>query len=57
MKRLLYDKLLRWKTCRDRQPLIMRGARQVGKTHLLKRFGHSEFDTCYHFDFEKTVKA
>ena len=57
MKRALYSELLRWKSGQNRLPLILRGARQVGKTHLLKQFGHSEFDTCHHFDFEKSGES
>lgn len=48
MKRDLYEKLLHWKHQTDRQPLIVQGARQVGKTYLLKTFGNQEFKkTCY----------
>jgi len=54
MKRTLYDKLNKWKASQGRQPLILRGARQVGKTHLLMQFGRKEFNKCHHFDFEKS---
>ena len=43
MKRLLYDKLLDWKNSQRRKPLLLEGARQVGKTYLLKKFGENEF--------------
>ncbi len=43
----------KWKVKEDRKPLIVRGARQVGKTWLLKEFGASQFKTCHYFDFEK----
>lgn len=43
MKRKLYPKLLEWKFNPDRKPLILEGARQVGKTYLLKEFGHNEY--------------
>ena len=43
MKRQLYSKLLRWKNAKDRKPLLLTGARQVGKTYLLKEFGSTEF--------------
>ena len=36
MERLAYQKLIRWKNSKDRKPLILNGARQVGKTWLLK---------------------
>jgi len=54
MRRKLYDELSLWKNHRKRQPLIVSGARQVGKTYLLKQFGQKEFDRFYHFDFEKS---
>lgn len=43
MKRLAYDSLLEWKNKADRKPLIVNGARQVGKTWILKEFGANEY--------------
>lgn len=43
MKRTLYIKLLEWKNSLHRKPLVLEGARQVGKTYLLKEFGKNEF--------------
>lgn len=43
MKRVIYNKLLEWKNRRNRKPLILDGARQVGKTWILKEFGRNEF--------------
>lgn len=43
MKRNLYDDLLNWKNKDGRKPLLLSGARQVGKTYLLKEFGEKEF--------------
>lgn len=43
MKRDLYNSLLAWKNSKDRKPLILEGARQVGKTWLLKQFGQNEY--------------
>lgn len=43
MKRFFYDQLKKWKTSKDRKPLILEGARQVGKTWLLKQFGQNEY--------------
>lgn len=43
MKRLIYNDLLGWKVRGDRKPLILLGARQVGKTYILKEFGNKEF--------------
>ena len=36
MKRFILDKLLKWKESKYRKPLILKGARQVGKTYILK---------------------
>ena len=43
MERLLISQLLKWKEKRGRKPLILEGARQVGKTWLLKEFGRKYF--------------
>lgn len=43
MKRELYNQLLAWKNDKERKPLIIYGARQVGKTWLLKEFGNNEY--------------
>lgn len=44
MKRLIYNKLIEWKVRANRKPLILEGARQVGKTYILQEFGKNEFD-------------
>lgn len=54
MKRTLYSKLLKWKISKDRKPLILRGARQVGKTYLLKNFGKNEYKSLVYINFEET---
>ncbi len=43
MKRKIYDKLLAWKGSPRRKPLVLQGARQVGKSWILKEFGHNEY--------------
>lgn len=53
MKRLLLTELISWKDKTNRKPLILRGARQVGKTWLLQEFGKNCFkDVCY-VNFER----
>lgn len=44
MERFLMDKLIAWKDKPRRKPLILNGARQVGKTWLLKEFGNTQFE-------------
>lgn len=54
MDRLLLYDLQKWKEKSDRKPLILRGARQVGKTWLLKEFGRKCFDDIFYLNFEQT---
>ena len=44
MRRSIYNQLLIWKESTNRKPLMLYGARQVGKTYILKGFGGKEFD-------------
>ena len=43
MKRKIYNQLLKWKEDKDRKPLILLGARQVGKTWIMQHFGKEEY--------------
>ncbi len=54
MKRILYNKLLEWKREANRKPLIIRGARQVGKTWLMKEFGAKSYSQTAYINFEKS---
>ena len=49
-----YQSLLSWRSSPTRKPLIIQGARQVGKTWLMKEFGRQEFATTAYFNFEST---
>ncbi len=53
MKRHLYDKMLEWKNRPGRKPLLIEGARQVGKTWLMKAFGESQFDHTVYLPCER----
>ena len=53
MKRALYKNLLDWKSSPTRKPLLLKGARQVGKTYLLEDFGKKEFPKFHVFNFEQ----
>jgi len=57
MKRLVTERLLAWKDRRNRKPLIIRGARQVGKTHSVEAFGTQAFPRLVKIDFEKQVSV
>lgn len=56
MKRLRFDDLLAWKNAASRKPLIIRGARQVGKTWLMKAFGAKEYQQTIYVNFEKSTR-
>ena len=56
MKRLLYNDLLAWKKNPKRKPLILNGARQVGKTWLLKEFGRCEYASTAYINCERTER-
>lgn len=45
MKRLIYSDLLAWKNRTNRKPLIILGARQVGKTWIMQHFGEQEYES------------
>ena len=48
--------LLEWKNSKHRKPLLIYGARQVGKTWLMKTFGKTEFTNCIYINFEKEIQ-
>lgn len=53
MDRHILQHLVRWKEARHRKPLIVRGARQVGKTYTISEFGQRYYPRWFSFDFEK----
>jgi len=59
IEREILTKLSKWKDTTDRKPLILMGARQVGKTWIMKELGKQYFqNTVYiNFDFEKEIKS
>ena len=57
MKRDLYRKLVAWKDDPYRKPLVLKGARQVGKTWLLREFGRREFDNCIILNCDKDERV
>jgi uncharacterized protein len=57
MNRHLLPILLNWKNSPDRKPLIIRGARQVGKTWLMQEFGRSYFSDLVYVNFETNRQA
>jgi len=53
MKRNIWNKLIEWKNKKDRKPLVLKGARQVGKTYILQVFGKECFSRVHYLNFEK----
>ncbi len=53
MKRDIYQKLLDWKSNPRRKPLLLQGARQTGKTFILKTFGRNEYENIMYCNFEE----
>lgn len=56
MKRDIYRQLEEWKHSVRRKPLVLNGARQVGKTYALKHFGRTAFENMVYVNFEKDEK-
>jgi len=48
--------LLKWKSGSHRNPLIIRGARQVGKTWLMKEFGKAHYEKCAYINFDNNER-
>ena len=52
-KRSIIKQLEQWKDKPDRKPLMLLGARQVGKTFVLKQFGKESFEHCAYFSVDE----
>lgn len=57
MKRKIYQRLLEWKGDSRRKPLILKGARQVGKSWILKEFGLREYASTAYISFDNEPLA
>lgn len=53
MKRNVFEKLLEWKQKKNRKPLILNGARQVGKTYILRAFGEECYEKVAYINCDK----
>ena len=56
MERELMKSLVKWKTAPRRKPLILKGARQVGKTWLMKEFGRRYFQNIVYINFDNNPR-
>lgn len=52
MERFILKKLIEWKNSKTRKPLILKGARQVGKTYIIKQFGQENYAGLAYFNFD-----
>ena len=59
LKRKMYDTLLAWKNSDKKECLLVKGARQVGKTYLIRKFGEKEYDSFVEINFheQKSLKV
>lgn len=57
MKRKIYSELLEWKNLRNnKMPLVLYGARQVGKTYIVTKFGRENYKNMIYANFEQDEK-
>lgn len=52
LQRFILKKLIEWKNSKYRKPLILKGARQIGKTYILKQFGAENYEGVAYFNFD-----
>ena len=52
MYRKILEDLIKWKKDKNKKPLIIRGARQVGKTYIIKEFGRKNYEGVAYFNFD-----
>jgi predicted AAA+ superfamily ATPase len=57
MYRKVYEELIAWKSSPRRKPLVLKGARQVGKTWLMREFGGNAYDDSVYISFDKDADA
>lgn len=53
IERDIIKSFIRWKDSADRKPILLKGARQIGKTWAMETFGRENFDYCVKFDFDR----
>lgn len=53
VRRSALSDLINWKSDKERKPMVLKGARQVGKTWLMKEFGNNYYESCAYFNFDE----
>lgn len=56
IERDIIEQLKQWKDSENRKPLLLKGARQIGKSWIMEAFGHEYFEYCVKFDFDRQVE-
>ncbi len=54
--KIVYRNLIKWKNDKNRKPLILGGARQVGKTYIIKQFGKENYEGVAYFNFDHDIE-
>ena len=53
IRRDIVERLKEWKNQESKKPILLKGARQIGKTWVMETFGRECFDYCAKFDFDR----
>ena len=56
MFRMAINELIKWKDSDNRKPMLIRGARQVGKTWLMREFGRTQYEKCAYINFDNNER-
>ena len=56
MYRIAIEKLYQWKKSKRRKPIIIEGARQVGKTWIMKEFGKQAYENTIYINFDSNPR-
>ena len=51
LRRKFYDRLMQWKNTRHQESLLVKGARQIGKTFIIEKFGREQYESFIEFNF------
>ena len=51
LRRKFYDRLMQWKNTRHQECLLVKGARQIGKTFIIEKFGREQYESFIEFNF------
>ena len=58
LKRKFYDSLIKWKSSHNQECLLVKGARQIGKTFIIRKFGHENYESFIEINFvEERTRA